>query len=37
MDAYLAAFAITSDLRLVSADKDFQKFVPEGLDFCLLK
>ena len=37
MDAYLAAFAITSDLRLVSADKDFRKYELQGLEFHLLK
>ena len=37
MDAYLAAFAITGDLCLVSADRDFRKYVPDGLNFHLLK
>jgi uncharacterized protein len=37
MDAYLAAFAITHRLRLVSVDRDFLKYVREGLDFQLLK
>ena len=33
MDAYLAAFAICGGLRMVSLDRDFQKFTPQGLDF----
>jgi predicted nucleic acid-binding protein len=36
MDAYLAAFAISGSLRLVTLDRDFQKFVPHGLDLLLL-
>ena len=36
MDAYLAAFAIAAGLRLVSLDKDFTNFVPQGLDLLLL-
>jgi toxin-antitoxin system PIN domain toxin len=36
MDAYLAAFAIAADLRLVTLDKDFKNFVPHGLDLVLL-
>jgi uncharacterized protein len=36
MDAYLAAFAITSGLRMVTLDRDFKNFVPEGLDVSLL-
>ena len=36
MDAYLAAFAIASAIPLISLDKDFQQFVPEGLRFQLL-
>lgn len=31
MDAYLAAFAISGGLRMVSLDQDFRKFVPDGL------
>jgi uncharacterized protein len=37
MDAYLAAFAITSGLRVVTLDKDFKNFVPQGLDLNLLQ
>lgn len=37
MDAYLAAFAITGSLRLVTLDKDFRNHVPSGLDLLLLK
>ncbi len=36
MDAYLAAFAISGGLRLVSLDHDFRNFVPHGLDLDLL-
>lgn len=36
MDAYLAAFAIAGGLRLVTLDKDFKNFVPQGLDLVLL-
>jgi predicted nucleic acid-binding protein len=36
MDAYLAAFAITGGLRLVTFDKDFRKFENQGLDWLLL-
>lgn len=36
MDAYLAAFAITGNLRLVTFDKDFRKFTSQGLDLLLL-
>jgi len=36
MDAYLAAFAIAAGLRLVTLDKDFKNFVPQGLDLVLL-
>jgi len=36
MDAYLAAFAIASGLRLVTLDRDFKNFVPQGLDLALL-
>ncbi|MES2997251.1 MAG: TA system VapC family ribonuclease toxin [Verrucomicrobiota bacterium] len=37
MDAYLAAFAITGGLRLVTFDKDFQKFRDQGLDLLMLE
>jgi toxin-antitoxin system PIN domain toxin len=37
MDAYLAAFAITGGLRLVTFDRDFRNFEPSGLDLLLLK
>lgn len=36
MDAYLAAFAIAASLRLVTLDKDFNNFLPQGLDLALL-
>ena len=35
MDAYLAAFAIAGGLTLVSLDRDFKNFVPQGLDLVL--
>ncbi|MFO0802196.1 MAG: TA system VapC family ribonuclease toxin [Gemmataceae bacterium] len=37
MDAYLAAFAITGGLRMLTLDGDFKSFVPEGLDLLLLE
>ena len=36
MDAYLAAFAITGGLRMVTLDKDFRNFESLGLDLLLL-
>ena len=36
MDAYLAAFAIAAGWRLVTLDKDFNNFLPQGLDLALL-
>lgn len=36
MDAYLAAFAITGGLRMVTLDKDFRNFESHGLDLLLL-
>ncbi len=36
MDAYLAAFAIAGGLTLVSLDRDFKNFVPQGLDLVLI-
>ena len=36
MDAYLTAFAIAGGLTLVSLDRDFKKFAPQGLVFNLL-
>jgi len=36
MDAYLAAFAIAAGLRLVTMDKDFNNFLPHGLEVVLL-
>jgi toxin-antitoxin system PIN domain toxin len=36
MDAYLAAFAITGNLQLVTSDKDFRQFESHGLDLDLL-
>ena len=37
MDAYLAAFAISGSLRLISLDRDFQQFIEAGLDLVLLQ
>ncbi len=37
MDAYLAAFAIQSGLRIVTLDKDFKNFEPQGLDLQLIQ
>jgi toxin-antitoxin system PIN domain toxin len=36
MDAYLAAFAIAAGLRLTTLDKDFNNYLPHGLDLDLL-
>ncbi len=36
MDAYLAAFAISGDCRLVTFDRGFRKFQAKGLDLLLL-
>ena len=36
MDAYLAAFAISADLELVTFDRDFQQYVDEGLKLRVL-
>lgn len=36
MDAYLAAYAITAGMRLVTLDKDFRIFTASGLDLLLL-
>lgn len=36
MDAYLAAFAIAGGLRMVTLDRDFRNFAPQGLDLALL-
>lgn len=36
MDAYLGAFAIGSSLCMVTLDRDFKNFVPQGLDLNLL-
>lgn len=36
MDAYLAAFAITANLRMVTFDKDFRNFESHGLSLLLL-
>ena len=36
MDAYLAAFAITGGLTLVTLDRDFRNFVPQELDLVML-
>jgi uncharacterized protein len=37
MDAYLAAFAISGDLRMLTIDKDFQNFLPHGLNLTLVQ
>jgi toxin-antitoxin system PIN domain toxin len=37
MDAYLAAFAITAGLPLISLDQDFRQFEPRGLTLRLLQ
>lgn len=36
MDAYLAAFAISGGLRIVTLDRDFKNFVVNGLDLALV-
>ena len=36
MDAYLAAFAFTSGMRLVTLDEDFRDFEIHGLNLWLL-
>ncbi len=36
MDAYLAAFAISGGLRMVSLDQDFKNFVRNGLKLVLI-
>lgn len=36
MDAYLAAFAITGNWRLITLDREFLAFAPEGLDLQLM-
>ncbi len=36
MDAYLAAFAISGALRLVTLDHDFKSYKKQGLDLLLL-
>jgi len=36
MDAYLAAFAVCAGWRLVTLDRDFNNFVPLGLDLQML-
>jgi uncharacterized protein len=37
MDAYLAAFAISGGLRMVTFDGDFRNYMPRGLALELLK
>jgi uncharacterized protein len=37
IDAYLAAFAITGGLTMVTADHDFEGFKPGGLDLFLIE
>ena len=36
MDAYLAVFAISGGMRMVSLDQDFRNFIPNGLDLVLI-
>lgn len=36
MDAYLAAFAISGGLRMVSLDQDFKKFIADGINLVLI-
>jgi uncharacterized protein len=36
MDAYLAAFAISGGMRMLTIDRDFNNFVKQGLDLSLL-
>ncbi len=36
MDAYLAAFAVAGGLRLVTLDRDFNQFAPQGLNLLFL-
>ena len=36
MDAYLAAFAAAGGMRLVTLDRDFQRFAPLGVDLRVL-
>ena len=37
MDAYLAAFAVSGGMRLMTLDGDFRRFVPNGLGLNLLQ
>lgn len=37
MDAWLAAFAIRSGMRLVTFDREFERYRAEGLDLLLLE
>lgn len=36
MDAYLAAFALRGGLRMLTIDRDFHKFVQQGLDVTVM-
>ncbi len=36
MDAYLAAFAISGSMRMVTLDQDFKNFAAHGLDLMLI-
>ena len=36
MDAYLAAFALSGNLRMVKLDSDFKNFVANGLNLALI-
>lgn len=36
MDAYLAAFAVAGGLRMVTLDRDFNQFAPQGLNLLFL-
>lgn len=37
MDAYLAAFAMSGGMRMVTIDRDFNSFVTHGLDLSLMQ
>ena len=37
MEAYLAAFAICAGMRLVTLDRDFEKYKRDGLDLLILR
>jgi uncharacterized protein len=37
MDAYLAAFAMSGGMRMLTIDRDFHNFVTQGLDLSLIQ